>query len=455
MNVNHFSEDLIGLKKFATELEDFIKVEKRFVEGSLVISLNAPFGSGKTTFLKMWKNEIKNQSPKDSRPIVVDLNAWESDYYGDPLFAIISGIIESIDKEGKIPKECERLKNLISAAKTVGRTFVTLGNQLVANTTGINALEAVESTKKKQKKDFAPDPFTTYEERKQAMSHLKKCIRDFVNGHQPFVLFLVDELDRCRPDYAISYLETVKHLFDCQGAVFLIAADRHQLKCSAKSAFGEDLNFDEYYRKFIHREATLPAMSDQSCRMITKEYVETYFTNNGERSCRINICESTKAIVELIEAFKPTFRQIQEIFRIVGHISETSTDQNGGLFWLTANAIILMSSLKVNEPTMFDRFGTQRCSPNEAHDLLKQHLSDKSIFEWFGLLLIIGAVEVQENQAFDGILEVVGISTKKEQMDRKTRYIYDHYESYWSNRSDNDSLYTKINEKITQLSKWN
>ena len=89
MNVNRFSEDLIGLKEFATELEDFIKVEKGFVEGSLVISLNAPFGSGKTTFLKMWKNEIKNQSPKDSQPILVDLNAWESDYYGDPLFAII------------------------------------------------------------------------------------------------------------------------------------------------------------------------------------------------------------------------------------------------------------------------------------------------------------------------------------------------------------------------------
>ena len=445
MNVNRFSEDLIGLKKFATELEDFIKVEKRFVEGSLVISLNAPFGSGKTTFLKMWKNEIKNQSPKDSQPIVVDLNAWESDYYGDPLFAIISGIIESIKEKSK------RLENLVSAAKKVGRTFVTLGNQLLAKTTGVNALEVAESTKEKREEDFAPDTFTTYEKRKKAMSHLKECIRDFVNGHQPFVLFLVDELDRCRPDYAISYLETVKHLFDCQGAVFLIAADRHQLKCSAKSAYGEDLNFDEYYRKFIHREATLPAMSAQSCRMITEEYVETYFTNNGERSCRMNIRESTKAIVELIEAFKPTFRQIQEIFRIVGHLSETSTDQNGGIDYGTGFIIVLMSLLKVNAPAMFDRLGTQRCSPQEAHEFLKQHLSNEKVFTWFDMLLNSGAVEVKKNLSPDEFLKTIGISTRREQENEGFLYAYNRYQHNPYGLRISTQVYTKI----TQLSKWN
>jgi len=64
-----------------------------------------------------------------------------------------------------------------------------------------------------------------YQGRKAAMESLKKAIREFVAASEPRVLFLVDELDRCRPDYAITYLETIKHIFDIKGAVFLLAAD--------------------------------------------------------------------------------------------------------------------------------------------------------------------------------------------------------------------------------------
>ena len=48
--------DKLGLKPFSQNLERFLMVEHNFVEGGLVVGLNAPFGAGKTTYLSMWKS---------------------------------------------------------------------------------------------------------------------------------------------------------------------------------------------------------------------------------------------------------------------------------------------------------------------------------------------------------------------------------------------------------------
>ena len=74
------------------------------------------------------------------------------------------------------------------------------------------------------------------------MGTLKNAVREIVSSSSPRAFFIVDELDRCRPDYAITYLETIKHIFDIKGAVFILAADRQQLENSAKTAFGLDHN---------------------------------------------------------------------------------------------------------------------------------------------------------------------------------------------------------------------
>ena len=102
------------------------------------------------------------------------------------------------------------------------------------------------------------DTFSIYQGRKEAMSKLRAAIKKFVEESKRRVLFLVDELDRCRPDYTISYLETIKHIFDVQGAVFVLAADRQQLENSAKTAFGPNLDFEEYYRKICSQRDYTP-----------------------------------------------------------------------------------------------------------------------------------------------------------------------------------------------------
>lgn len=310
MKVETFEDDLIGLDGFAKRLERFISIEHRYVEGSLVIGLSSSFGSGKTSFLQMWTNSIENAAEEEKKLLVIPLNAWESDYYGDPLFAIVSALADGIKKEGNSAEK------LVNAAKDVGHFAAVIGNQVAKKVTGIDPMAAGEHAKKKKKirEDTfcqASDTFSAYEGRKKAMISLKEAIEEFVEGTEPKVLFLVDELDRCRPDYALSYLETIKHIFDVKGVVFLLAADRQHLKNSARTAFGLDLDFEEYYRKFIHREVTLPEISEESYKKLAFRYVSHYLEEEGTRICFMKLDQyRIEDISKLIGALKLTPRHV-------------------------------------------------------------------------------------------------------------------------------------------------
>jgi predicted KAP-like P-loop ATPase len=111
MNIETFQDDLLDLSDFAARFEKFIGTEHQFVEGGLVIALSSKFGSGKSTFLKMWTSALEKNEEK---PLVVTLNAWESDYNGDPLFSIVSALAKAVEKEG------EAAGNLIEAVKDFG-----------------------------------------------------------------------------------------------------------------------------------------------------------------------------------------------------------------------------------------------------------------------------------------------------------------------------------------------
>jgi predicted KAP-like P-loop ATPase len=207
MEISTFNDDLFELEDFSRQLDDFISTEHDYVEGSLVIALTSKYGSGKTTFLEMWKSSMSNSDNSADKPLVISLNAWESDYCGDPLFAIISALIECLEINGKK----NQVDKLVNAAKNLGLFVAVIGNQLATKMTGIDMGAASAAVKKKEDKheqatQTIPDTFSVYQSRKSAMESLKCEIKSIVAEFKPRVLFLVDELDRCRPDYAIAYL---------------------------------------------------------------------------------------------------------------------------------------------------------------------------------------------------------------------------------------------------------
>ncbi len=449
MEITTFNDDLLGLEDFAHRLEQFIKIEGDFVEGSLVIGLSSKFGSGKTTFLRMWMSSLRDSENNEEKPLLIFLNAWESDYYGDPLFAIISALIDAIKKEGGSAEK------LVNAAKDFGWFTLAIGGQVVKKFTGIDAFEAGEIAEIKKKErgnglQLPFDAFSIYEARKKAMESLRQAIREFVESSAPKVLFLVDELDRCRPDYAISYLETIKHIFDIKGAVFLLAADRQQLENSAKAAFGTGLDFNEYYRKFVHREVTLPEISEDAYRNIARKYVDYYLERDGARYCFMNL-DSYRVdnIVELISSLKLTPRQIQEAFRILGHLLETTEEKRGNILWCLGVASIMMSVLKVGRQDIFHLLGTQQFDYRKAIIFFRYKLNINSYDWWFILCLTGGGLKLEEGEDIQSVMKNVGLLKEDEEFDSSE---LGQWYSGWGRRTSD--RFSQIYKNIEQLNKW-
>jgi len=380
--------DSFSRQEFCLRLEKFILVENDFVEGSLVVSIDAGFGSGKTTFLEMWKDSLLTRRNKGQfEPMPVILNAWESDHCGDPLSSILAGLLQAIDdwKGNDRPDK----SGLANAAKDVAWFFLGLANEFTAKA-GVNPLKAAEhSAAKKTARSKIPDFISLYRERVQSLAKLKDELVATFGGQTQKVIIFVDELDRCRPDYAISYLETIKHVFDLDGIVFVLAVDLSQLESSAKALFGEGLDFDNYYRKFSHRTIQLPLPSRRDFEGLSKKYFARYLEIAGKRMSVLSAGRVLDHIPPLAKALEMRPRQIQEGFRIMGHAAATlSDDARGNLYWGLGAGLALMSFLKVSHPSVFQRF-TRGGASKEVVGLLASGL-DKREAQWWVELVVSG-----------------------------------------------------------------
>jgi hypothetical protein len=441
MRVEKFEKDLFNLQPFAEQLEQFIKVEKNFVEDSLVISLNARFGYGKTSFLKMWEESLLARD--GDKPIVVRLNAWECDYLGDPLFAVVLSLIERFDEEDK-PTE-----GLREAVRGLGRFMISIGNQVARSAVGVDILEAAQYAQDRTER--SPNAFSNYEARKQAMEALKSAVKEQVEGEASGVIFLVDELDRCRPDYAISYLETIKHFFDVKGLVFVLAIDRKHLANSAKTAFGQDLNFEEYYRKFVHREVNMPKIKERGYADLARRYVDFYLEKDGVRYCFMELEQTRrKNIVELIAGLTLTPRQIQEIFRTLGHIMATTEDKRGRLLWCIGVGTLLMAALKIEHSDIFNSLADGSLEITDAMAFLNKTVEKGYVEWWFTLLYTGRGLKVARDVGYEDVLRSAGLDEWGSSM--AARRELSQYVRGWGDHELPG--FAVIREKIEQLSRW-
>jgi len=90
---------------------------------------------------------------------------------------------------------------------------------------------------------------TEYTQKKESIASFRKELENFIKkskGDKPLV-FVIDELDRCRPDYAVELLEQMKHFFSVPRIVFVLSIDKNHLSASVKGYYGsENIDTDEY-----------------------------------------------------------------------------------------------------------------------------------------------------------------------------------------------------------------
>ena len=79
-----------------------------------------------------------------------------------------------------------------------------------------------------------------------------------VTNQQGPLIVMIDELDRCRPSFAVEFLETTKHLFAVDQVVFVLAVNRKELAHAVKALYGNDFDADRYLRRFFDIDFRLP-----------------------------------------------------------------------------------------------------------------------------------------------------------------------------------------------------
>lgn len=266
------TEDKLGRMDSISKLTSMIiaQTPKKKNDDGYVLSLNASYGDGKTTFVKLWQEylESPNQYIDASKDYVVRnyestlheghksiyINTWKYDFHTDPLtlicYELDNAFAENDNKE---------LTVLLKKIAAYGAAFA---SQLLQRNFGLNASKAVQDVDKMV--GVGGGIFEDLKNKISAIEEVKNFLLAEVkklNGKNLFIF--VDELDRARPDYAIDFLEIIKHIFSVKGIVFIISVDEKSLKSIVEKKYGYNIDFDGYFRRFVKMTYSMPSMYDQ------------------------------------------------------------------------------------------------------------------------------------------------------------------------------------------------
>ncbi|MEE2000366.1 P-loop NTPase fold protein [Alkalimonas sp. MEB108] len=260
---------------------DYGKFLKNYLMGErdgFVLNLNGAWGTGKTEFLRrLYSLFISEDHP------VIYIDAWESDFSEMPLSVVSSELLSQLstvnDHIGaELTKVGEFLGKAVKGAIIGGAGL--LSKHLLADTTIGN--EMAKALFEKKPNDFLDDIKHEHVEQIEAI----KCIRrelgnlaEVINKNYGLslpVIVLVDELDRCRPSYAIEMLEVIKHFFTTKNFVFVVATDTQQLRQSIKSVYGSEFDSTTYLRRFFNREARMDEPKLESYVKLSMLSIDNY-----------------------------------------------------------------------------------------------------------------------------------------------------------------------------------
>ena len=254
-NEDIWQKDKLGIKQHVTSFANILKQEKYVENGtSKVYSISAEFGVGKTFFCERLADILE----QDDVPVSM-LNIWKMDFYDNPLVPLLIKLEETYSQQSETvrTKKFPNPDGLLRVAKSI-IAGINLDAQIPGvgemNINGEKMVNTNEILKQNSTQKSIYDEYKTFEEE---LHKIKSFLENWAKSLERPIVVIIDELDRCRPDYAVKTLETLKHFFDIPGFVFVLAIDEGQLKSSVETLYGTK-NFDGYKRKFINNSFVLP-----------------------------------------------------------------------------------------------------------------------------------------------------------------------------------------------------
>jgi hypothetical protein len=355
-----FKEALYGRKDFAESLTSLLKN----VTDDLVVFVNAPWGEGKTTFARMWRASLKAQ---DLESIYFD--AYAADYFDDPFVSFSGEILSLVDKR------LRKAAGLDEPRTEFKKTAIEVGKRLagLAVKVGVKAatMGAVDATHLAELKEIGSDlasgvseitsdviekKIENYTAEKETLKNFKESLAKlaaYVRKEQGFPLtIIVDELDRCRPDFALSLLERIKHLFDVEGVTFVLLVNQGQIESYVRTIYGQSVDAPAYLLKFANLFVDLPTQQPRHRHEQGRvEYSQRLIEHYGIGELVNDKSVLQRVVYSVIGHFGPTLREIEKTFTL-------ATLYYGSLpkGWFSNDfLVLLLATLKVKQPTLYDK----------------------------------------------------------------------------------------------------
>lgn len=405
---NPFANDRLDRKKIAENLTLLVQSTNQ----PFVISIQAPWGGGKTTFISMWKAHLESLGH-----ICLYFNAWENDFVEDPLIAFIGEINKALNEKKAKGKFDTQIKKLQSIGGKIVRRAIPLTIQIA--TQGILSQDTVKKASDLISSsgdelagfasELAEERIKQYENDKRGFQEFKKELAEFTkslstdDSKKSPVVFFVDELDRCRPDFSISLLERVKHVFSVEGIVFVLGIDRNQIEQSVKTLYGKEMDEDGYLRRFIDLNINLPEPTiERFCESLFDKFkLDEVFEKR--KSGRDEYETLLKVFTNLSKDYGFSLRVIEQCLTEINLVLRT-TPPNYKLF---PHLVALLVALKTHKPKTYSLLQRSELTHIEIKKILddiKVELQNKdSIYEWmlvhFEVYLLYGYIKYEDGRA--------------------------------------------------------
>ena len=360
---------------------------------NFVLNINADWGTGKTFFLTHLSEDLKKKRRK-----VIYFDAWKNDFSDNPLMGFIAEIEQSLKDYMAGSSKTEKVKKYLSIFKKFAVPMLIKGAVKKATNHSIdellkiyeeideiglseNDLDKNEGTEKSEKESnedktdqeeikksvsglatkAAEELLKTHTGTQNSIGYFRKNLAELVKvlgqqGDIELPLFiLVDELDRCRPNYAIELLETIKHLFAVDGVYFIVATASHQLSHSINAIYGNKFESKRYLNRFFNQEYRLAKPKvEVYCLFLWKKFslsgtqkLIPLISNESYDDCYGTDSLNIKIICLLAEFTKSSLRDIEQAMILLEAITLSET---GPYFTLL---IMFLAFCKIRHPELY------------------------------------------------------------------------------------------------------
>ena len=227
------------------------------IKESCTIAINGEWGSGKTFFVRQAKLVIDalnqstamdestrvkilgcypNKNAKHECHSTVYYDAWMYDNHDDPILSLIYASIASRQTDFVEGKKRSVLDGVAALAGALSGRDIS------------SVLQTARGA----------DAFADFKNADDIREMVKGFIDSLISEHGNRLIFFIDELDRCKPDYAIRFLERIKHYFDDDRVTFVLSVSLSQLQETVKSYYGAEFDATRYLDKFFDLRISLP-----------------------------------------------------------------------------------------------------------------------------------------------------------------------------------------------------